>query len=210
MKTMTDAPATTLFLLRHGQTINTLDGEFRYNGHIDIEVTDKSLQTMETMASQLAAYPITRVFSSDLSRSYQGAAVIARHLDLPHTSLAAFREIKMGRWEGLTFAEVKERYPDDIKKKFSNFINYRIPGGETIPEVEARVFGALDQILANHAGEHMILVAHGGINMLILCRALTLAADHLFRLKQDFCCINRIDYFPDFSQVSLLNGSCLP
>jgi len=203
-------PPTTVFLLRHGQTVNTLDGKFRYNGHIDVDITDESLETMKSIAQQLDAHPITHIYSSDLRRSQAGAVMIANQLKLPQTSLPAFKEIKMGCWEGLTYDEVKERYPEQIKKKFTDFINYRIPGGETIPEVENRVFKQLDELLQNHGGEQLVIVAHGGINMLIICRALQMAATDIFRLKQNFCCINHLDYYHDFVQVSLVNSPCLP
>jgi len=201
---------TTVFLLRHGQTVNTLDGKFRYNGHIDVEVTEKSLDTMKAIARQLEAKQISHVYSSDLRRSQAGAAVIADQLKIPHTSLPAFREIKMGCWEGLTYDEVKARYPQQIEKKFNDFIGYRIPGGETIPEVENRVFKQLDELLQTHSGGQLVIVAHGGINMLIICRALQMTAANIFRLKQDFCCINHLDYYHDFVQVNLVNSPCLP
>ncbi len=207
---MTKESPTTIFLLRHGQTVNTLDGKFRYNGHIDVDVTDESLETMKSIAQQLDAHAITHIYSSDLRRSQAGAVMIANKLKLPQTSLPAFKEIKMGCWEGLTYDEVKEQYPEQIKKKFTDFINYRIPGGETIPEVQNRVFKQLDELLQNHSGEQLVIVAHGGINMLIICQALQMAATDIFRLKQDFCCVNHLDYYHDFVQVNLVNGPCLP
>jgi broad specificity phosphatase PhoE len=136
--------------------------------------------------------------------------VIAEELELPHTPLKALREMNMGCWEGLTYDEVKEQYPEQIEKKFADFINYRIPGGETIPEVENRVFNQLDELLQTHRGKHLAIVAHGGINMLILCRALQVPATNFFRLKQDFCCINHLDYYDEFVQVNMVNGPCLP
>lgn len=207
---MTLKSATTLFLLRHGQTVNTLDGKFRYNGHIDIDVTDESLETMKCIAQQLNGHPVTHIYSSDLTRSQSGAAVIAAQLKLPHTALPAFREINMGCWEGLTYEEVKERYPEQVEKKFSDFIDYRIPGGETIPEVESRIFKQLDELLLSHHGECLVIVAHGGINMLILCRALHIPASNFFRFKQDFCCVNHLDFYHDFVQVNMVNSPCLP
>jgi alpha-ribazole phosphatase len=201
---------TSVYLLRHGQTVNTLDGTFRYNGHIDVNVTNESLETMKAIARQLNSQRISHIYSSDLRRSRAGAAIIADHLKLPQTPLPAFKEIKMGCWEGLTYDEVKERYPEQIEKKFNDFINYRIPGGETIPEVENRVFKQLDELLQTHSGEQLVIVAHGGINMLIICRALQMTATNIFRLKQDFCCVNHLDYYHDFVQVNLVNSPCLP
>ncbi|MBW1645364.1 MAG: histidine phosphatase family protein [Deltaproteobacteria bacterium] len=208
--TSNDQAPTTVFLLRHGQTANTVDGRFRYNGHLDVEVTPESLRQMAAIAEQLAAYPVSRVFSSDLRRSRAGAAVIAARLRRPHVIVPEFREIRMGLWEGLTYEEVRERYPDDLRRKFADFINYRIPGGETIPEVEKRLFGKLDELLAAHRGEHLVIVAHGGVNMLCLCRALRLPATDIFRFKQDFCCINQLEYYHDFSKICLMNSPCLP
>ncbi len=207
---MNEKSPTTVFLLRHGQTVNTLDGRFRYNGHVDVGVTEESLENMHHIAQQLKNHPITHIYSSDLNRAQAGAAVIAEQLEVPHTPLPAFREIKMGCWEGLTYDEVKEQYPKQVQEKFADFINYRIPGGETIPEVENRVFTQMDKLLETHRGERLAIVAHGGINMLIICRALQLPATSFFRLKQDFCCINHLDYYHHFVQVNMVNSPCLP
>ncbi len=201
---------TTVFLLRHGQTANTVDGKFRYNGHLDVPVTPGSLREMATIAEQLAAYPVSGVFASDLQRSLAGAEIIAARLRRPLVVVPEFREIKMGLWEGLTYEEVAARYPEDVEKKFADFLNYRIPGGETIPEVEKRFFGKLEELLAAHRGEHLVIVAHGGVNMLCLCRALQLPGTEIFRFKQDFCCVNQIEYFPGFSKICLVNSPCVP
>lgn len=205
---MTDpnADITTVFLLRHGQTVNTIDGNFRYNGHIDVPTTSAADALMDRRARQLASFAIRHAYSSDLRRSASGAAIIARHLGIPHTPCPELREFGMGRWEGLTFNEVREQYPEDIDHKFADFVHYRIPGGETVPEIQQRVFPIMDDIVRRHRGQRVVIVAHGGINMLILCRALGLPPANIFRLKQDFCCVNRIDYHPEGCQVTLMNA----
>ncbi|MBN2233456.1 MAG: histidine phosphatase family protein [Deltaproteobacteria bacterium] len=203
-----NADITTVFLLRHGQTVNTVDGNYRYNGHIDVLTTPEAEALMARRARQLAPFSVTHAYSSDLTRSSSGAAIIARELGIPHAASAMLREFGMGRWEGLTFNEVRRQYPEDVERKFADFINYRIPGSETIGEIQQRVFPALDDIVRRHRGEVIVIVAHGGVNMLILCRALGLPLENIFRLKQDFCCINRIDYHPDGCRVALMNAPC--
>ena len=72
--------------------------------------------------------------------------------------------------------------------------------------MSARVLPRLDDLIARHLEEAIIIVAHAGVNRVILSEALGLPLDHLFRLDQNYGCLNVIDYFPDMAVVRLLNG----
>jgi alpha-ribazole phosphatase/probable phosphoglycerate mutase len=204
-------PFTTVFLLRHGETVNTADGELRYNGITDVGVTGRARAQMRRHAAAFARLQprIAAVYSSDLSRCRLAAAEIAsacgRELELE----PQLREFNMGDWEGLSLAEVESRYPEQVKRKFADFFNYRIPGSETVGEVEARVYPAFDRLVQRHYGESIAIVAHGGVNLLLLCRALGLGRERIFSLSQDFGCINRLHIGPNFSRVVMLNSAGL-
>ena len=200
---------TTVFLLRHGETANVAGGDFRYNGHTDVAITERARAQMETRGEEFSRLPITAVYASDLSRCRIGGEIIAERCGCGLTLVPELREFNMGDWEGLSLAEVKERFPDQVEKKFADFFNYRIPGSETIAEVEARVFPAFDRLVAKHCGETIVIVAHGGVNLLLLTRALELPREKIFALSQDFGCINRLHVGPNFTRVVMLNSAGL-
>ncbi len=200
---------TTLYLLRHGETVNTLDGPLRYNGHFDVDITAKARAQMLKRGHEFTDRKITTVYASDLKRCRIGGEIIAAEIGCPLLLNENLREMKMGDWEGLTLAEVRERFPEQVEKKFADFINYRIPGSETVAEVEKRIFPEFDKIIARHRGEAILIVAHGGVNLLFISRILGLPSAEIFNLGQDFGCINKIIIGDDFHKLEMLNSSGL-
>lgn len=198
---------TTVFLLRHGETVNTLDGPLRYNGHFDVDITTKALAQMAQRGLELSNFNVNTVYASDLSRCRLGGEIIAEKIGCPLVLKENLREMKMGDWEGLTLAEVEERFPEQVKNKFADFLNYRIPGSETVKEVEARIYPEFDDIILKHRQETIVIVAHGGVNLLLLTRALGLPSQNIFTLSQDFGCINKILIGDNFSKVVMINSA---
>lgn len=196
--------STRLYLVRHGEVVN--HGEFRYNGHIDIDITERGLGQMRAAAERLKDEPIKGVYSSGLIRTVKGAEEIARRHNIKPVSDERLKELSAGRWEGLTFAEVKERYPDEAHVRFEDLVNYRIKEGESLRDLEGRVIPAIKEIIERHKGEAAAIVAHGGVNRVILCHALNLGLENFFRLEQDYGCLNIIDFYDNTAVVRLVNG----
>ncbi len=195
-----------LYLVRHGEAANVSDGVFRYNGHIDVDVSPRGMTQMEGIAAYLRDKEISGVYSSDLLRARRGAEAIARYHDLPIQPFSEFREIKMGIWEGLTFQEIQDRYPQEVGRKFDDFIHYRIPGGENLIDVRNRAVKKIRELIAMKTGSEIVLVGHGGMNMVLLCDAMDLELKNFFRITQGNGCLNIIDYFDETAVVRLMNG----
>ena len=196
---------TRLYLIRHGQVVN--HHEFRYNGHFDVDITDIGVLQMENITSFLATKPITVVYSSDLQRATKGAEIIGGALGLKPVKVHAFRELHLGRWEGLTREEGAAQFPEEADFRFRDLAHTRVQGGENLHDLKNRVVPALKDTLTKHTGEHVTLIAHGGVNRVILCDAMGLPMENFFRIEQDYGCINVIDYFDDgVKVVKLLNG----
>ena len=195
-----------LYLVRHGEAANVTNGVFRYNGHVDVDVSPRGVRQIEGVATYLEDKPLAAVYCSDLKRSLRGAEAIGRHHSLTPEPCVEFREMKMGIWEGLTFDEIRERYPEEVNEKFADFIHYRVPGGENLIDLQDRVIPKLQQLIARNQGRAIALVGHGGMNMVILCEALQLGFDSFFRITQGNGCLNIIDYYQGTAVVRLMNG----
>jgi alpha-ribazole phosphatase len=195
---------TRLYLVRHGQVA---DGHtHRYHGHNDVGLSPAGERQLERLAAQLKNEPLAGVYASDLTRALKGAEIICRGRDLTPQPFAEFREVNFGSWEGLSFAEIMAQYPAELEERFRDLTNFRIPGGESLKDVKARALPKLRELLSRHAGAAFLVVAHAGINRVILSDALGLTLDNLFRLDQNYGCLNIVDYFPDLSVVRLING----
>jgi alpha-ribazole phosphatase len=186
---------TRLYLIRHGEVAKARPNT--YHGHKDVDVTAAGIAQLERVADRLASAPIRAVYSSTLRRSLQGASQVAKRHGLDVRSLAEFREKHFGAWEGLTYDEVAQRYPEDWARWLADPPSVRPEGGETYAEMQARVLDALAGVIAAHRAETIALVAHGGVNRAILCHALGLDLTYVFRIEQDYGATNIIDFFPE-------------
>ena len=199
-----EAQPTRLFLIRHGQVA---DGHtHRYHGNNDIGLSPEGERQLTRLARQLQPVPLAAVYASHLKRSRDGAARLCEGRGFEPQPLPEFRELHFGIWEGLTFGEIAESHPEELASRLRDLANFRIPGGESLMDVGDRALPRLRQLVAAHPGESLALVAHAGVNRIILCEALSLPLEHLFRLDQNYGCLNIIDYFPDFTVVRLVNG----
>jgi alpha-ribazole phosphatase len=195
---------TRLYLVRHGQVA---DGHTaRYHGHNDIGLSAKGVQQYEALAAQLESVPLAGIYASDLTRARTGAEIISRGREVQLQIIPEFREVHFGLWEGLNFTEIAEQYPTELEARFRDLTTFRIPGGESLMDVQSRALPRLTSLIQQHRQEAFIIVAHAGINRVILSDALGLSLEFLFRLDQNYGCLNIIDYFPDMAVVRLLNG----
>jgi alpha-ribazole phosphatase len=195
-------PKTRLYLARHGEVVN----HGVYNGQTDVDITELGIRQMERLRDLLLKKPLAAIYSSDLLRTRRGARIIGAPHGLETGSLAEFREVHFGRWQGLTFPEVMERYPTDIPQWMNDLETFRIPRGESLTDVRQRAIPKLAELIARHRGQEILLVAHGALNRLILAEAIHLPLAHLLRIEQDYGCLNIIDYTPSWSVANLLNG----
>ena len=197
--------ATRIYLIRHGQVAN--HHEYRYNGHFDVDITSTGVEQMHRVCEFLSSQEIGAVYSSDLQRTVKGARIIGKRLGVEPVMVRSLRELNLGRWEGLTRAEAVAKYPDDAHFSFQDLATGRIKEGESLLELRARVIPALEEILARHANKSVCVVAHGGVNRVVLSEAMSLPLENFFRIEQDYGCLNIIDYLEDgMKVVKLLNG----
>ncbi|MBI5827872.1 MAG: histidine phosphatase family protein [Deltaproteobacteria bacterium] len=196
---------TRIYLARHGQVVN--HHELRYNGHFDVDITDTGVEQMRRLADLLANEPVKAVYSSDLQRAVKGARIIGARLGIEPVMKHPLRELSLGRWEGLTREEAADRFPEEAGFRFKDLAVSRIKGGESLLDLKARVMPAIGGIIELHRGASVCIVAHGGVNRVILSDVMGLPIENFFRIEQDYGCLNIIDCFPDGVRVvKLLNG----
>jgi broad specificity phosphatase PhoE len=195
---------TRLYLARHGET--TTSSEFRYVGHMDVDITENGVEQMKNLRDRLMNEDIHALFCSDLLRSKKGAQIIGSIHDIQPIAHADFREINLGIWEGLTREEIVEKYPEDYNNRLQDLAYTGIKGGESFKDLQVRVTKKLTLILDEWKGRNIVLLAHGGVNRVILFDALNLDLQLLPRIDQDYGCLNIIDYYDDGPVVKLVNG----
>jgi alpha-ribazole phosphatase/probable phosphoglycerate mutase len=195
---------TRLYLARHGETVGF--ERMTANGHTDVDITETGIIQMQTLAERLRLVELHAIYATGLKRTEKGARIIGQYHPVPVKKKPDLKEIFFGDWDGMPLEEIERAYPGELDKRYADIAGYRPPNGENMADVSKRVLGCLKEILIEEEGKNILIVAHGGVNRLIICDALGLSVKSLFNIQQDYGCLNIIDYYPVNRVVRLLNG----
>jgi len=178
------ARATLIYLLRHGEVMHAATR--RFIGHLDVPLSPHGERECAAQAERLRGLPLTAVYSSDLTRARRSGEIIGAPHGLAPIVVPALREMAMGRWDGLTAAEIQAREPAAFTEWMAGVGHFAFPEGESVPDLVARAWPAFDALAADCAGASIAVVAHGGTNRALLCRALGLPLGRLLAFGQDY------------------------
>lgn len=201
---------TRLLLLRHGQTAMSVDR--RYSGRGDVELTDLGRRQVAAAARRLAAMPgvVTEdgpapVVASPLTRTRQSAEAVAEATGGEVSFHDGLLETDFGDWEGLTFREASERYPD-LHRRWLGDPTVEPPGGESLDAVFKRVTAASGELLERHAGRTVVVVSHVTPIKAILRLGLDVGPTMFYRLHLDLASLSIVEFYPDGNaSVRLVN-----
>ncbi|MFF8928781.1 bifunctional RNase H/acid phosphatase [Streptomyces longwoodensis] len=202
------APAT-FVLLRHGETPLTPQKRFSGSGGTDPSLSAAGREQAERAGAALARRgTIQHIVSSPLARTRETAGIVAAHLGLEVTVEDGLRETDFGAWEGLTFAEVRERHPDDLNAWLADTGARPTGGGESFAETAVRVAAVRDKLTAAHAGRTVLLVTHVTPIKTFVRLALGAPPESLFRMELSAASVSAIAYYADGNaSVRLLNDT---
>jgi ribonuclease H / adenosylcobalamin/alpha-ribazole phosphatase len=195
---------TRFLLLRHGQT--ELSVERRYSGRGNPALTEVGRHQAEAAAQHLGQRGgVSAVVTSPLQRAYDTAAEAAKALGVDVTIDDDLIETDFGAWEGLTFMEAAEHDPD-LHRKWLHDTTVRPPDGESFDSVADRVQRARARIIAEHAGETVLVVSHVTPIKTLLRLALDAGPGILYRLHLDLASLSIAEFYPDgAASVRLVN-----
>ncbi len=181
----------TVLLLRHGEIEQAQPR--RFVGQRDLPLTERGREQARAWSPVLAKLPLAGAWCSDLSRCRETAELALAKSGVSATPLPGLREISLGRWEGLTTDEVRQRFCGEFERRGANLAQVAPAGGESFSQAQDRVWTALTGILTGRTGM-LLVVAHAGVNRAILCRILGVPLNNLFQLGQDYCTMNILEF----------------
>ncbi len=201
--------ATTFVLLRHGETALTPEKRFSGSGGSDPELSEKGRWQAERAAEALAARgTVQAVVSSPMLRTRQTAEAVALRLGLDLRIEEGLRELDFGDWEGLTFAEVQERYPDDLSAWLASTKAKPTGGSESFATLTHRVGMARDKILARYPGKTVLVVSHVSPIKTLVRLALGAPPDSVYRMELAAASVCAVQYYSDGNaSLRLLNDT---
>jgi broad specificity phosphatase PhoE len=194
---------TTIYLARHGSVVGSETR--RFIGHLDVPLSPRGEAESAALTRRLAGVRFAAAYSSDLARTRRTAEIVCAPHEIAVECLSALREFSMGRWEGLTVEEIRAREPEAFEAWMADIGRFQFPEGESLLEVEARAWPAFEAIAARHVGERVLVVAHGGPNRIVLCRALGLPPERILTLGQDYAGLSVLEVGGESWVLRLLN-----
>jgi probable phosphoglycerate mutase len=194
--------STRVYLVRHGAT--QLTAENRFAGAVGVDLSEEGRAQVRRLADRLAGDDIDAIYTSPLSRTMETAAILAAPHGLAPVAEDGLREIGHGHWEGLTRAEVEERFPGEYESWEEDPVTFAPDGGETGLAVLARALPVLRRIVVRHEGTTVLVVSHKATIRLMLASLLGMdARGYRDRLDQSPASLNVVD-FRDASRARLM------
>ena len=195
---------TKVIFIRHGQTEWNVTG--RYQGQSDVQLSEEGRQQAVKLAENFPVDRVDAIYASDLQRAMVTAETIAKQFGL--SVQAEFRELSFGDWEGLTYQQIVDKWEDAM----ANFLQHpdilEIPGGESFPAVQKRAVTRLNELVKEHDGQTIVVVAHGAVLRTLLAAALHMPLQYLWSIRQFNTAVNIVRYDAGANPtVELLNST---
>jgi broad specificity phosphatase PhoE/ribonuclease HI len=191
--------ATTLVLVRHGVTTHTVDKRFSGGlGGSNPGLAEEGRNQVRATADWLAPLgdELDVVVSSPVRRTHESAEILGARLDKPVLTEDGLAEMEFGSWDGLTFAELRERHPDDLDAWLGS-LDQPAGGGESFRVVEKRVLASLDRLLEEYAGRTVLVVSHVTPIKVIVAHALGAPLDSVHRMELAPASVSVVSFYDD-------------
>ncbi|WOP15034.1 histidine phosphatase family protein [Ottowia sp. SB7-C50] len=190
--------ATRILAIRHGETAWNVGG--RIQGHLDIPLNDTGRAQARRLARALAGRDaIDLIVSSDLARAFETARTVADATGAPLVANAALRERCFGDFQGQTYAEIADTWPDDAERWRRREPAWSPPGGqgESLLLFRERVTQAVQALAAENTGKHIALFTHGGVLDVLYRAATGLGLQDARTWQIGNTAVNRLLWTPD-------------
>jgi len=196
---------TTIDLLRHG----ACEGGEIFRGSTDVLLSEAGWQQMRSAVAGESGWQ--RIFSSPLQRCRLFAARLAEERELPLHLVDDLRELHFGHWEGRRLVDIEREQGELLQRFWQDPMQVTPPGGETLSSFQLRVVAAMRQIVADSAGQHILLIAHGAVIRMLLCEWLQMAMTAFSNIAVPYAGFSRIRIFeregsPPWVQLCLHRG----
>jgi alpha-ribazole phosphatase/probable phosphoglycerate mutase len=194
---------TRLWLIRHGEPVPDVRG--RCYGRLDVSLSPEGRRQIESVAERLASEPLAAIYASPRKRTLESAEIIAARHACGVRIEANLREIDFGDFEGRTYDEIAQLYPEIYRQWMEQPTEVEFPNGESFSKLRARVTLILAVLLDRHSGQSVALVTHGGTIRTVLAEVLSIPSPNIFRIAQGYAAINLIRYIGSHPVIELVN-----
>ena len=194
---------TTIWLIRHAES--ALGAEGRSAGQTDTPLSAFGQQQAVALAARLSNEPLAAIFSSPQQRAFDTAAAVAAIHEMPVRRLDDLREMHQGEVDGIPLSELSQRYPDMMQRWREDPTHVRLPGGESLNDVQARVLPLIETLYTDFPNETIAVVGHAFVNGVLLCGMLDLSLKSVRRFRFDPAGVTRLEGSLPSPRMTLFN-----
>ena len=193
-----------IYIARHGET--TWNAEGRAQGRSDPDLSSKGYGQSLILLERLKDRPISAVYTSTLRRAILTARPVADHLGLPIQKRHELDEIALGIMEGMRFTDIEGKLKTEWERVREDRLIYHVPGAENYTDVSNRVKPFKVEILGDHQGQEILIVAHRGVNRMLLGLLLEFSLEEALEIEQTNDCLYLIERNGSPGASYYLNG----
>lgn len=181
-----------LFLIRHGQTDWNVQGKIQ--GSYDSELNEIGIAQAEELSRKILKenYKFAKVYSSRQKRALRTAQILSEAVKASCIQINGLEEMNLGKWEGYTWREVKEKFPAEYEEWFINRRYTKAPEGESYQDMLERVLAVIRKIIAENCGD-VAIVTHGAVIMCLQCYLTNTPFEEMTKFKAENTSITVLD-----------------
>ena len=194
-----------LILVRHALTVD--NQKSRLSGHIDSSISEEGKEQIDKITNYLKDFDIDKIYTTTSSRTKDTVKKLSELKSLEIIEKESLKEISFGDFEGLTFDEIKDKYPKEFQDMIEKGYEYKYPNGESLIDSYNRVCIELDNIISNNDDRTILICSHGGTIRNIITYLISNSYKYHWNFKIDNGSVTILEVQDGFTVITAMNNT---
>ena len=194
-----------LILVRHALTVD--NQKSRLSGHIDSSISEEGKEQIDKITNYLKDFDIDKIYTTTSSRTKDTVKKLSKLKSIEIIEKESLKEISFGDFEGLTFDEIKDKYPKEFQDMIEKGYEYKYPNGESLIDSYNRVCIELDNIISNNDDRTILICSHGGTIRNIITYLISNSYKYHWNFKIDNGSVTILEAQDGFTVITAMNNT---
>lgn len=194
-----------LILVRHALTVD--NQRSRLSGHIDSSISEEGKEQIDKITNYLKDFDIDKIYTTTSSRTKDTVKKLSELKSIEIIEKESLKEISFGDFEGLTFDEIKDKYPKEFQDMIKKGYEYKYPDGESLIDSYNRVCTELDNIISNNDNQTILICSHGGTIRNIITYLISNSYKYHWNFKIDNGSVTILEVQDGFTVITAMNNT---
>ena len=194
-----------LILVRHALTVD--NQKSRLSGHIDSSISEEGKEQIDKITNYLKDFDIDKIYTTTSSRTKDTVKKLSELKSIEIIEKESLKEISFGDFEGLTFDEIKDKYPKEFQDMIEKGYEYKYPNGESLIDSYNRVCIELDNNISNNDDRTILICSHGGTIRNIITYLISNSYKYHWNFKIDNGSVTILEVQDGFTVITAMNNT---